>query len=97
MRAIFENKLHSGVILVTFLALLGCFLAIFLNIRSGIKEREEQLAILNAQYAAVSEENAQYEYILNEADIVEQYEYQAREIGYGYQDEMKVIEITPGS
>ena len=71
-------------------------LFLFLSTKSDVKAQENKLAELEAQYASVSEENAQYEHILNEADEREQYEYQARELGYGYPDETKVINVTPG-
>lgn len=96
MDTIFKSRKHS--IMVIFAAVLAVcvMLFLFLSTKSDVKAQEERLADLQAEYASVSEENAQYEHILNEADEREQYEYQARELGYGYPDETKVINVTPG-
>ena len=97
MVTIFKNRTHSILVIGgTILAI--CFmLFLFLSTQSDVKAQEDRLAELEAEYASISEENARYEHILNEADEREQYEYQARELGYGYPDETKVIDVTPGN
>ena len=97
MSTILKKRTHS-IFVVCAIVLAVCFmLFLFLSTKSDVKAQENKLAALQAEYASISEENAQYEHILNEADEREQYEYQARELGYGYPDEVKVIDVTPGN
>ncbi len=96
MNTILKNRKHSILVICAAAMAICIMLFLFLSTKSDVKAQENKLAELEAQYASVSEENAQYEHILNEADEREQYEYQARELGYGYPDETKVINVTPG-
>lgn len=97
MNNILKNRTHSVFLLFFVLIVLALTGIIFAGSHSHVTERQNELAALQAEYAAICEENAQYEYILQEADVVEQYEYRARELGYGYADETKVIDVTPGN
>ncbi|MBE6813421.1 MAG: hypothetical protein E7523_11160 [Ruminococcaceae bacterium] len=96
MGTLFKSRKHSILVICAAILAICVMLFLFLSTQSGVKAQESKLEQLEAQYASVSEENAQYEHILNEADEREQYEYQARELGYGYPDETKVINVTPG-
>lgn len=97
MNNILKNRKHSFLLVFFALTVLVLTVVVFAGSHDHVRQKEEQLADLQAQYDAVSEENAQYAYILNEADVEEQYEYHARELGYGYADEIKVIDVTPGN
>ena len=92
-----KKRTHSIFVICAIILAICVMLFLFLSTKSDVKAQEGKLAELEAQYASVSEENAQYEHILSEADEREQYEYQARELGYGYPDETKVINVTPGN
>lgn len=96
MENIFKSRKHSVLVVFAAVVAICVMLFLFLSTKSDVKAQEDKLAQLESQYASVSEENAQYEHILNESDEREQYEYQARELGYGYPDETKVINVTPG-
>ncbi|MBR2412886.1 MAG: septum formation initiator family protein [Clostridia bacterium] len=96
MGTIFKSRKHSILVIFAVILAICVMLFLFLSTQSEVKAQEDKLAALESQYASVSEENAQYEHILNESDEREQYEYQARELGYGYPDETKVINVTPG-
>ncbi|MBQ6864298.1 MAG: septum formation initiator family protein [Clostridia bacterium] len=97
MNGILKNRKHSVLLLFFVLVVFVFTVVVFANSHSHVTQKQEELAALQAEYNAISEENAEYEYILNEADVVEQYEYRARELGYGYADEVKVIDVTPGN
>lgn len=96
MSTIFKSRKRSILVIFAVILAVCVMLFLFLSTSSDVKAQEDKLAELESQYASVSEENAQYEHILNESDEREQYEYQARELGYGYPDETKVINVTPG-
>ena len=97
MSTMIKNRKHSLLVICAAVLAICIMLFLFLSTQSDVNAQESKLTDLEAQYASVSEENAQFEHILNEADEREQYEYQARELGYGYPDETKVIDVTPGN
>lgn len=97
MGTIVKKRKHSVFVLLTAVAAVVFMLFVLVYTQSDVKAQQEELAALEAELSSLCEENAQYDYILNEADAVEQYEYQARELGYGYPDETKVIDVTPGN
>ena len=97
MSTMVKDRKHSLFVVCAAMLAICIMLFLFLSTQSDVKAQEAKLAELEAEYVSVSEENAQYEHILNEADEREQYEYQARELGYGYPDETKVINVTPGN
>lgn len=97
MEGILKNRKRSLLVVCAFILAVCFMLFLLVSTQSDVKAQEGRLADLEAEYASISEENAQYEHIINEADEREQYEYQARELGYGYPDETKVINVTPGN
>ncbi len=96
MEKLFKSRKRSLFVIFAVIVAICIMLFLFVSTNAGVEALEDKYEQLSSQDASISEANAQREYILNGADEREQYEYHARELGYGYPDETKVINVTPG-
>ena len=84
-------------ILMAFAVFVIClFLGFYALIRLNTNEKISQLNELQAYLDELNRENAEVQYLLNEADEDVLYERLARQRGYVYADEKVYYDVTPG-
>lgn len=88
---------RSVILIISTLCIICFSFGLFSWLKTEVTKKENQLASLNSQYEEISKENDEIEYLINDADDQELYEYLARERGYVYPDEKIYYDVTPGN
>ena len=88
---------HSRILLVTAAFVLIFAFVFFIVLQKDVKAKEAELGVLQQQLKELKEENAELEYLINDADEAELFEHLARDRGYVYPDEKIFYNVTPGN